>query len=291
MVLLVRDAHCVQLGQCVGRLLQLRQSHERDLPRRRPDEIGTSHDMGDLLVEAGFTDLQFWQTLFRGGFFPAQRILSAAISAIDIALWDIKGKALNAPVYELLGGPVRKKARVYAHVYGKTIDHVIDCKVALADGTVRPTPQDPAEATLAPLLKKTDGRIDWHPACFGYVFGDEDRIWSPNPSQREYALDRPVAPLLRPHNSRACRRREPSCETDWPAAVRPDGLRLGDTGGRPLRPPVSRHLLLPVVVLGQQHVVRSAQEGQVLGTVLAPTAVRGAVMELEEEGLEVRIAT
>jgi len=59
-----------------------------------------------------------WQTLFRGGFFPAQRILSAAISAIDIALWDIKGKALGVPVYELLGGRVRDKVVCYPHNRG-----------------------------------------------------------------------------------------------------------------------------------------------------------------------------
>ena len=56
-----------------------------------------------------------WQMLFRGGFFPAERILSAAISAIDIALWDIKGKALGVPVYDLLGGKVRDKVLLYPH--------------------------------------------------------------------------------------------------------------------------------------------------------------------------------
>jgi L-alanine-DL-glutamate epimerase-like enolase superfamily enzyme len=59
-----------------------------------------------------------WQTLFRGGFFPAQRILSAAISAIDIALWDIKGKALGVPIYELLGGRVRDRVVCYPHNRG-----------------------------------------------------------------------------------------------------------------------------------------------------------------------------
>ena len=54
-----------------------------------------------------------WQTLFRGGFFPAQRILTSAISAIDIALWDIKGKALGVPVYELFGGRARDKVVCY----------------------------------------------------------------------------------------------------------------------------------------------------------------------------------
>ncbi len=56
-----------------------------------------------------------WQLLFRGGFFPAQRILTSAIAAIDIALWDIKGKALGVPIYDLLGGLVRDKVVCYPH--------------------------------------------------------------------------------------------------------------------------------------------------------------------------------
>jgi galactonate dehydratase len=46
--------------------------------------------------------------------------MMAAIGAIDIALWDIKGKALNKPVYELLGGPTREKVRLYTHLGGNT---------------------------------------------------------------------------------------------------------------------------------------------------------------------------
>ncbi len=42
--------------------------------------------------------------------------------AIDIALWDIKGQALGVPIYELLGGAVRKKARIYGHVYESSIE-------------------------------------------------------------------------------------------------------------------------------------------------------------------------
>jgi galactonate dehydratase len=48
-----------------------------------------------------------------------------AISAIDIALWDIKGKALGLPVYELLAGKVRDKARVYYHVFGRTTEQLV----------------------------------------------------------------------------------------------------------------------------------------------------------------------
>ncbi len=63
-----------------------------------------------------------WQLLFRGGFFPAQRILTAAISAIDIALWDIKGKALGVPIYELLGGRARDKVVCYPHNAGHAVE-------------------------------------------------------------------------------------------------------------------------------------------------------------------------
>ena len=50
-----------------------------------------------------------WQELYRSQYFEGGRVLTAAISAIDIALHDIKGKALNVPVYQLLGGKLREK--------------------------------------------------------------------------------------------------------------------------------------------------------------------------------------
>jgi L-alanine-DL-glutamate epimerase-like enolase superfamily enzyme len=75
-----------------------------------------------------------WQQLFRGGFFPAQRILTAAISAIDIALWDIKGKALGVPIYELLGGRVRDKVVCYPHNAGHGSDLVESCLQTREEG-------------------------------------------------------------------------------------------------------------------------------------------------------------
>lgn len=67
-----------------------------------------------------------WQLLFRGGFFPAQRILTAAISAIDIALWDIKGKALGVPICDLLGGRVRDRVVCYPHNGGRDVAALVD---------------------------------------------------------------------------------------------------------------------------------------------------------------------
>src|SRR4030042_1431203 len=49
-----------------------------------------------------------------------------AIAAIDMALWDIKGKALNTPVYNLIGGKSRDTVLVYAHANGREIEETVD---------------------------------------------------------------------------------------------------------------------------------------------------------------------
>ncbi|MEX2261234.1 MAG: galactonate dehydratase [Bryobacteraceae bacterium] len=56
-----------------------------------------------------------WQAIYRHAFYRGGPILTSALSGIDMALWDIKGKALGIPVYEMLGGPTRDRVRVYAH--------------------------------------------------------------------------------------------------------------------------------------------------------------------------------
>jgi galactonate dehydratase len=59
-----------------------------------------------------------WQAMYRRARFRGGPILCSAISAIDIALWDILGKSLDAPIYRLLGGACRKRVRVYGFVGG-----------------------------------------------------------------------------------------------------------------------------------------------------------------------------
>lgn len=56
-----------------------------------------------------------WQAMYRHAFYRGGPILTSVISGLDMAMWDIKGKALGVPVYELLGGPTRNRIRVYAH--------------------------------------------------------------------------------------------------------------------------------------------------------------------------------
>jgi galactonate dehydratase len=61
---------------------------------------------------------EHWTVLYRGGFYRGGPILMSAISGIDQALWDIKGKYFNVPVHQLLGGPVRDRIRVYSWIGG-----------------------------------------------------------------------------------------------------------------------------------------------------------------------------
>lgn len=74
------------------------------------------------------------QYMYRSSHFRGAAIMSA-ISAIDIALWDIAGKHFDAPIYELLGGKSRDKLRTYAHIIGETtVDLVTRCEKARDEG-------------------------------------------------------------------------------------------------------------------------------------------------------------
>ena len=76
-------------------------------------------DMKGYLVGEDPQRIEYlWQSLFRDMFMRGGPVHSAAISGVDMALWDIKGKYLNVPVYQLLGGLVRDKVRLYGHVAG-----------------------------------------------------------------------------------------------------------------------------------------------------------------------------
>jgi galactonate dehydratase len=85
------------------------------------------HELADYLVgqdPAHINDL--WQTMYRGGFYRGGPVLMSAIAGIDQALWDIKGKALGVPVYQLLGGLVRERMKMYSWVGGDHPHDVVD---------------------------------------------------------------------------------------------------------------------------------------------------------------------
>jgi galactonate dehydratase len=67
-----------------------------------------------------------WQTAYRLGFYRGGPVLMSALSGLDQALWDIKGKALNTPVWQMLGGMVRDKIECYAWIGGDRPDEVAE---------------------------------------------------------------------------------------------------------------------------------------------------------------------
>ncbi|MEP3723754.1 MAG: D-galactonate dehydratase family protein, partial [Parasphingorhabdus sp.] len=86
------------------------------------------------LIDRDPQDIEdIWQYLYRGVYWRRGPIGMAAIAAIDMALWDIKGKIAGLPVYQLLGGRSRKSVTLYAHANGETIDETLENAAALMD--------------------------------------------------------------------------------------------------------------------------------------------------------------
>lgn len=81
--------------------------------------IAAVHELMQMLLDKDPRFIEdHWNTLYRGGFYRGGPILMSALSGIDQALWDIKGKALGVPVHELLGGKCREQIDVYSWIGG-----------------------------------------------------------------------------------------------------------------------------------------------------------------------------
>jgi galactonate dehydratase len=94
------------------------------------------HELSDYLIgkdPSRINDL--WQTMYRGGFYRGGPVLMSAIAGIDQALWDIKGKSLGQPIYELLGGRVRDRMKTYRWVGGdRPAEIIAQMRTLLASG-------------------------------------------------------------------------------------------------------------------------------------------------------------
>ncbi|MGW6278618.1 galactonate dehydratase [Kribbella sp. NPDC055071] len=94
-----------------------------------------------------------WQTLARGGYYRGGPVLSTAVAGIDQALWDLKGRWYDVPIHELLGGPTRDSARIYAHANkpGATGDPILAAEhVAAGIDLIKVAPQGRIEYLESP---------------------------------------------------------------------------------------------------------------------------------------------
>lgn len=86
------------------------------------------HELSPLLMGSDPRNVEdIWQRIYRGGFYRGGPVLTSALSGIDQALWDIKGKALNVPIHELLGGKVRDKMEVYSWIDSSSPKEAAEC--------------------------------------------------------------------------------------------------------------------------------------------------------------------
>ena len=90
---------------------------EGGLTWMEPEMVAAAERLRELLVGQDPLNIdRLWQLMVRQAFFPASGATMSAVSAIDIALHDIKGKAWRVPVYQLLGGRSRERVPLYCHV-------------------------------------------------------------------------------------------------------------------------------------------------------------------------------
>ena len=140
----------------------------------RPFLIGRPvHDIEDI-----------WQAAYVSSYWRSGPVLNNAMSGVDIALWDIKGKLANLPVYQLFGGKCREAASLYAHASGGDIDEVeenaralmadgfrhVRCQVAVPGSATygARTTQDRREGrSYATHLQLRDAR--WNPGAYGRI--------------------------------------------------------------------------------------------------------------------------
>lgn len=116
-----------------------------------------------------------WQYLYHGGYWRRGPVTMSAISAVDMALWDIRGKSLGVPVYELLGGASRTGVLVYGHANGTDIDDTVDAVKRYVDMGYRAVRAQTGVPGLSGVYGVGRGELFYEPASKGWP---HEEAWS-----------------------------------------------------------------------------------------------------------------
>jgi galactonate dehydratase len=169
---------------------------------------------GWLVGQDPFRIEHLWRLMYNGARFPGGSIGYAALSGIEIALWDLKGRALGRPVYELIGGRCRDRVRVYRGIGGATPQALADeARRAVDEGftAVKMAPQPPDSEKLAwgQVLRGTAQRMEAVRKAAGEAFDigldPHARIFEPYKARELAEVVKPYRPMfleepLRPEN-------------------------------------------------------------------------------------------
>lgn len=156
-------------------------------------------ELSDLLIgEDPLRIEDHWQVLTRGGFYRGGPVLSSAVAGIDQALWDIAGKAYGAPVHQLLGGPVRTKARVYSWIGGDEPREIADRAREQVEAGFTAVKMN-ASGPMEPLetLAATQAVVDRVAAVRDAIGPDRDLVVDFH-GRMSTAMSRRLLPLLEP---------------------------------------------------------------------------------------------
>jgi mannonate dehydratase len=123
-----------------------------------------AHRIGDI-----------WEYLYRGAYWRRGPVTMSAIAAVDMALWDIKGKLAGLPVYQLLGGAHRDGVLVYGHANGATVDETIAAALRYRDEGYKAIRVQSGVPGLASTYGVSKDRYHYEPASAGLPV---ENLWS-----------------------------------------------------------------------------------------------------------------
>src|SRR5258708_181653 len=200
-----------------------------------PDDatVRVIHYFEDWLIGQDPTRIEhLWAMMYQGIRFPGGSVVNSAISGIEHALWDINGKRLGVPVYQLLGGAVRDRIRVYQSPGGRTPEELVANAVRLVERyrytAVKIGPQPPGSDTLpaGAALRAATERMAAVRAAVGddvdIAVDPHAKIFEPSQAIAMAEAIKPYRPLffeepLRPENIDALAR--VASRTDVPIAT------------------------------------------------------------------------